>query len=136
MLHKNSQKKYNNFEKERESAIFAHKMTFSLILASSVKSGIRSYLYAFLLKGGVATSLKVLYLKKRIPLIRLLEYFCSVSTYRFAKMIGLFSFLYHATNRLMQYHRKSRPSKLNGAIAGAIAGLAVICESKQQRYEL
>ena len=54
-------------------------------------------------------------------------------THRYAVMIGLYSFLWKLVNRLLQYFRQTGPSKLNGAIAGGVAGLAIMVESREVR---
>lgn len=58
-----------------------------------------------------------------------------METHRFASMIGIFSFLWKLVNNTLMLYRRGdrRQSKMNGAISGFIAGIAVLVERRDNR---
>ncbi|KAK3829326.1 MAG: hypothetical protein J3Q66DRAFT_324911 [Benniella sp.] len=58
--------------------------------------------------------------------------FLGTDAIRFGSFFGAFSFLWKLVNNGLKLHR-GKDDRINGAIAGAIAGLALLIESKERR---
>jgi hypothetical protein len=111
--------------------------SFNEILLHSLKGGGRSFVISFLLRGGVNFVIRLFTIFKRKIGSReaFLRSFFGIETTRFASMIGLFSFLFKAISNSLYFISKKH-SKRHGAVAGAIAGLAVLVESPENRVSI
>ncbi|KAJ3359993.1 hypothetical protein HDU91_004755 [Kappamyces sp. JEL0680] len=107
------------------------------ILSHSLKGGLRSFTISYLLRGGVNFLIRLfsVFRKKSSLKVAFLQSFFGIETRRFAGMIGVFSFLFKLISNGLFYSRKEH-SKRNGAIAGAIAGLAVLIETPENRITI
>ena len=54
---------------------------------------------------------------------------------RFGAMFGVFAFLWKGVNNGMRVYR-NKEDRLNGLIAGAVAGLAILCEKQEKRVDI
>lgn len=54
---------------------------------------------------------------------------------RFAGMFGSFAFLWKLVNNGMRIYR-DKDDRLNGLVAGAVAGLAILCEKQEKRVDI
>jgi hypothetical protein len=63
--------------------------------------------------------------KGKVKLAQVLSKFFEPATARFSFMICVFSFVWKTINNVLLLRRK-KTSKLNGAISGAFAGLAIL----------
>ncbi|KAI8901798.1 hypothetical protein BC833DRAFT_576188 [Globomyces pollinis-pini] len=110
--------------------------SYSSILIHSIKGSSRSFLISFLLRGGVSFIVRlILVYRKKSTLLVALRNSMGLETQRFASMIATFSFLWKFVSNSLYYHFGTI-SKVHGAIAGAIAGLAVLIETKPNRITI
>ncbi|KAI8903202.1 hypothetical protein EDD86DRAFT_250607 [Gorgonomyces haynaldii] len=108
------------------------------ICLHAIKGSLRSFFISFLLKGGITSAIRLIkLLKGKMSLSQLIIGFFEKETFRFASMVGLYSFLWKLCNYLLNFYRgNTKPSKLNGAIAGGVAGLSVLVEDKTTRVAI
>ncbi|KAJ1343033.1 hypothetical protein BSLG_002059 [Batrachochytrium salamandrivorans] len=108
----------------------------------------RSFLISFALRGGITLAIRLFRVLRGKDLLRkaILSFFNSDS-HRFARMVGSFSFIWKLINNSLTRYRSvscppntpmspattARLSKTNGAIAGAVAGLAILFETPDNR---
>lgn len=50
-------------------------------------------------------------------------------------MFGSFAFLWKLVNNGMRIYR-DKDDRLNGLVAGAVAGLAILCEKQEKRVDI
>ncbi|KNC98268.1 uncharacterized protein SPPG_06666 [Spizellomyces punctatus DAOM BR117] len=106
------------------------------IIVHALRGGMRSFLLAYAMRGGVSFLIRLVrVLKGRLSLLAALRAFFSGESRRFALMIGSFSFSWKLINNLL-FHFRGRQSKLNGFIAGSIAGLSILFEEKETRMSI
>jgi hypothetical protein len=106
------------------------------IVSHSVLGSMKSFLIAFSLRGGVGFIIRIIAVfKQKITLLDAFKASIGIETQRFAKMISLFSFLWKLISNGLLY-QTGIYSKRNGAIAGAIAGLAVLIETPENRITI
>ncbi|KAI9101856.1 hypothetical protein DFS34DRAFT_611769 [Phlyctochytrium arcticum] len=104
------------------------------ILAHAVRGGLRSFLLGWALRGGITFLLKLIrVVKGKLPLRLALKSFFSAEPRRMGLMIGYFSFTWKLINNSLFYLRGNRQSKLNGFIAGSVAGLGILFQEKSAR---
>ncbi|KAJ3259977.1 hypothetical protein HK103_001487 [Boothiomyces macroporosus] len=97
------------------------------IFTHSATSSARVFIVSFLIRGGVKFLL--LLLKSLVDAIK--EAFGGEAT-RFGSMIGLFSFIWKLVSNSLAFI-EGKHTKRQGAIAGFLAGFAILCESKENR---
>ncbi|KAJ3337867.1 hypothetical protein HDU91_001361, partial [Kappamyces sp. JEL0680] len=103
------------------------------IFVHSLKGALRSLVLSGSIKGGISFFLSLFRVAKgKLSFGKALHVFVDPSTTRFAAMIGSFTFLWKFINNVL-YLRAGRLTKRNGAIAGAVAGLSLLFETKENR---
>ncbi|KAJ3176708.1 hypothetical protein HDU87_004847 [Geranomyces variabilis] len=104
------------------------------ILFHATTGGLRSFLLAYGMRGGIAFLIKfIAILSGRATFRAALKSFFATTSLRFASTVGSFSFLWKLINNTLAHH-SPRPSKWHGAIAGAVAGgVSILCEAKETR---
>ncbi|KAI8912375.1 hypothetical protein DFJ77DRAFT_468143 [Powellomyces hirtus] len=104
------------------------------IVVHALKGGLRSFLLAYAMRGGIAFLIKfVRVLSGRSKFRAALNSFFARDSLRFASMIGSFSLLWKLINNMLSHHRGGT-SKMHGAISGAIAGgVSILFEKKETR---
>ncbi|KAL5035403.1 hypothetical protein RTP6_003105 [Batrachochytrium dendrobatidis] len=122
--------------------------SYAAILRHATTGGIRSFLIAFALRGGVTFAIRLFRVfRRKDTFMAAIKSFFSIESRRFARMVGTFSFIWKLINNsLMRYRSLNastttpelpstahRFSKINGAIAGAVAGLAILFETEDNR---
>ncbi|KAI9338491.1 hypothetical protein BDR26DRAFT_803613 [Obelidium mucronatum] len=122
---------------EPKSSRFA---SFSEFLIHSLKGGFRSYALSFALRGGVSCVVSLVkVLKGRATLSHSFKQLFNPSVFRFANMIGSFSFFFRLISYVIRYWQRSLPLFLVGEerripfIAGCISGLSVLFETYENR---
>lgn len=71
----------------------------------------------------------------RITLSDAIKGIIELKTHRLSLFAGLFSFIWKLVNNTLAFNRK-RDGKLNSAIAGGIAGLAILVETRENRVDI
>jgi hypothetical protein len=106
--------------------------SFLQILIHSLKGGARSLVYSFGIRATITFFLKLL--QRRRDLKKCLVESGGESTIRFSAMITSFTFIWKfVCNSLLYYNGNKGDRKMYGAIAGGLAGLSVLFESKENR---
>jgi hypothetical protein len=95
------------------------------ILLHSIRDGSKVTTIAFAIKSLVAILIRLLKFKR-------IKKECFTDSIRFGGMVGGFTFLWKLVSNAL-YFKTNKVSKWNGFIAGSIAGLAVLFESKENR---
>ena len=120
------------------------------ILFHALKGSLRSFLIAFGMRGGISFAIRAFrMLSNKSTLKQAVQSFFNADSHRYARMVGSFSFIWKLVNNLLVFYRHpsrrialsaeaslkpmKKASKLNGAIAGGLAGLAILFESKDNR---
>ncbi|KAF9546269.1 hypothetical protein EC957_009882 [Mortierella hygrophila] len=108
--------------------------TFEGVLKHSILGAIRSGGVSYGLKAMVNLCLGMLKLMKGKASFGNIfkESFFGVDAIRFGSFFGVFSFLWKFVNNGLRLHR-GKDDRINGAVAGAIAGLAILIESHERR---
>jgi hypothetical protein len=98
---------------------------------------IGAFLLAYGLRGGVNFCLYLLrVLRRRARFSGILEAsFRHETAIRFGSMFGVFAFLWKLVNNGMRIYR-NKDDRLNGFIAGGVAGLAILCERADRRVDI
>ena len=99
-----------------------------------LKGTLRAFLVTLSVKGGISFFLSLMSIaKKKVSFMEAFKNaFFGMSSLRTASSVGGFAFIWKAiVNSLFKLTGKH--SKLNGAIAGAFAGLAILFETKENR---
>ncbi|KAG0029769.1 hypothetical protein BGZ81_003456 [Podila clonocystis] len=108
--------------------------TYQGVLTHALLGAIRSGGVSYGLKALVNLCLGMLKLMKGKatfgPIFK--DAFFGADAIRFGSFFGMFSFLWKFVNNGLKLHR-GKDDRLNGAIAGAIAGLAILIESHERR---
>ncbi|KAF9406971.1 hypothetical protein BGZ94_002885, partial [Podila epigama] len=111
--------------------------TFQGVFLHAVLGAIRSGGVSYGMKAMVNLCLGLLKLMKGKssfgPIFK--DAFFGADAIRFGSFFGAFSFLWKFVNNGLKLHR-GKDDRLNGAIAGAVAGLAILIESKERRAAL
>ncbi|KAI8903203.1 hypothetical protein EDD86DRAFT_215583 [Gorgonomyces haynaldii] len=103
------------------------------VVVHALKGSARAYALGFLLKGGITFLIRLVrVLQRKMSLGQALLLVFEKASHRFGLMVGTFALLWKLINNMLELKRKKR-SKLNGAIAGAVAGLAVLVETRENR---
>ncbi|KAG0332329.1 hypothetical protein BG004_001299 [Podila humilis] len=108
--------------------------TYQGVLTHAVLGAVRS--------GGVSYAMKAL-VNLLLGMLKLMngkaafgpifkDAFFGADAMRFGSFFGVFSFLWKFVNNGLKLHR-GKDDRLNGAIAGAVAGLAILIESHERR---
>ncbi|KAJ3272813.1 hypothetical protein HDV01_005241 [Terramyces sp. JEL0728] len=106
------------------------------IIKHSLKGASRSFFVAFLLRGGVSFIIRLIAVfRGRTTVFSALKASMGFETQRFAKMIASFSLTWKLISNILHFKTKKN-LKRNGAFAGAIAGLAVLIESPENRVAI
>ncbi|KAJ3160134.1 hypothetical protein HDU86_000970 [Geranomyces michiganensis] len=107
------------------------------IVAHALSGGLRSFLLAYGMRGGIAFLIKLVQvLSGRAKFIAALRSFFAKTSLRFASTVGSFSLLWKLINNLLAHH-SPRPSKLHGFVAGAVAGgVSILFETKETRVAI
>ncbi|KAF9142552.1 hypothetical protein BGX30_002696 [Mortierella sp. GBA39] len=108
--------------------------TFEGVLKHSILGAIRSGGVSYGLKAMVNLCLGMLKLMKGKASFGEIfkESFFGADAIRFGSFFGVFSFLWKFVNNGLRLHR-GKDDRINGAVAGAIAGLAILIESHERR---
>ncbi|KAH6584679.1 hypothetical protein BASA61_007325 [Batrachochytrium salamandrivorans] len=146
--HNHDQKHRLHGHEPPKSAVVPHWDSYSAILVHAASGGMRSFLISFALRGGITLAIRLFRVLRGKDLLRkaILSFFNSDS-HRFARMVGSFSFIWKLINNSLTRYRSvscppntpmspattARLSKTNGAIAGAVAGLAILFETPDNR---
>lgn len=106
--------------------------SFTQILLHSLKGGARSLVYSFGIRTTITFFLKLL--QKRKDFKKCLVEAGGESTIRFSSMISSYTFIWKLVSNLLCYYNANMGDrKINGAIAGFLAGLSILFESKENR---
>ncbi|KAL1930409.1 hypothetical protein VTP01DRAFT_10571 [Rhizomucor pusillus] len=107
------------------------------VAVHALKGGARAFLIAYGLRAGVNFCLYLLrVVRGRAPLSQLLAAsFKGENAIRFGGMFGTFALLWKLVNNGMRVYR-DKDDRLNGLVAGAVAGLAILCERQERRVDI
>ncbi|KAI8142242.1 hypothetical protein BJV82DRAFT_516914 [Fennellomyces sp. T-0311] len=107
------------------------------IAIHAIKGGARAFLLAYGLRAGVNFCFYLLrVIRKKAQLANILSAsFKNETAVRFGGMIGVFGLLWKLVNNSMRVYR-DKDDRLNGLVAGAVAGLAILCEKKEKRVDI
>ncbi|KAI9323625.1 hypothetical protein BX666DRAFT_1847844 [Dichotomocladium elegans] len=107
------------------------------VLLHALKGGARAFLLAFGVRGGVILCLSLLRVMRKGGKIGHLisTSFKNETALRFGAMFGTFAFLWKLVNNGMRIQR-DKDDRLNGLVAGAVAGLAILCERQERRVDI
>jgi hypothetical protein len=107
--------------------------SYSDIFIHSAKGSVRALMLSFTLRGGVSFLIRLVQVfRKRISFIDAIKSSLGLESRRFATMLAAFTFVWKfLSNSLYLYSGEHR--KRQGAISGALAGLAVLIESPENR---
>ncbi|KAI8393947.1 uncharacterized protein BYT42DRAFT_487758 [Radiomyces spectabilis] len=107
------------------------------LIQHAVHGGVRAFLLAYGVRGGVNFCLYLLrVIRKRAPLGRILKAsFKNLDAIRFGAMFGSFAFLWKLVNNGMRLAR-DKDDRLNGLVAGAVAGLSILFEKEDRRVNI
>ncbi|CAG8471157.1 13644_t:CDS:2 [Dentiscutata erythropus] len=108
------------------------------IVLHAVFGGLRSYLIAHGIRGGVnfLLNLLTLFRKRKGTIVRAITRgFFGPDAIRFGVAFGGFSFLWKLINNSLRYIRK-KDDKWNAFVAGSIAGISVVAEKRERRIAI
>lgn len=107
------------------------------LLIHAIKGGGRAFLLAYGIRAGVIFCLSLLrVMRKRAAFGNIITASLKNETaLRFAGMFGSFAFLWKLVNNGMRIYR-DKDDRLNGLVAGAVAGLAILCEKQEKRVDI
>ncbi|KAJ8660468.1 hypothetical protein O0I10_003926 [Lichtheimia ornata] len=107
------------------------------LLIHAIKGGGRAFLLAYGIRAGVIFCLSLLrVIRKRAAFGNIITASLKNETaLRFAGMFGSFAFLWKLVNNGMRIYR-DKDDRLNGLVAGAVAGLAILCEKQEKRVDI
>ena len=108
--------------------------TLYYILLNAIRNGAKASVLGFSIRAGLSFLLKLSgVIRKKITLRdAFLHSFMSEDSFRMCAFFGSFAFLWKSTNNILINIRR-KDDKLNGFIAGFIAGLSVLIENKNHR---
>ncbi|KAI9491182.1 hypothetical protein BDB00DRAFT_767539 [Zychaea mexicana] len=103
----------------------------------AIKGGARAFLMAYGLRAGVNLCFYLIrVIRKKAALANILSAtFKNETALRFGGMFGMFAFLWKLVNNGMRIYR-DKEDRLNGLVAGAVAGLAILCEKQESRVDI
>lgn len=105
------------------------------ILVHSLKGSARSFVIGYSTRAGISFLVKLFQSLRKKAKISLVETLFNLPSLRFAGMLSSFSFLFKLISNSLLFYRKKYDKK-NGAIAGGVAGLAILWESKGNRIAI
>ncbi|KAJ3334132.1 hypothetical protein HDU76_008594 [Blyttiomyces sp. JEL0837] len=107
----------------------------SKILPNALRVGLRSLLLGYGIRSGLTLLLKLISVSRgKISLIEALKRSLTAEdSIRFSIFFGLFGFLWKGVNSLMIWGRGGKDDKVNGFVAGFVAGLSILAERKSRR---
>ncbi|KAI7852821.1 hypothetical protein BDC45DRAFT_179185 [Circinella umbellata] len=107
------------------------------IAIHAIKGGARAFLMAYGLRAGVHFCFYLLrVIRKKAALSNILSTTLKNEVaLRFGAMFGVFAFLWKGVNNGMRVYR-NKEDRLNGLVAGAVAGLAILCEKQEKRVDI
>ncbi|RKP14528.1 hypothetical protein BJ684DRAFT_19076 [Piptocephalis cylindrospora] len=105
------------------------------VLTHAITGAARAYIQTLLGRGGLTFFIKLLAVSRgKLSVGKAFRTsFGSEETRRFAATFGLFAFLWKAVNNGIRVARGGRVDPWNGAIAGGVAGLAILAEAPERR---
>ncbi|KAH6567936.1 hypothetical protein BASA62_005762 [Batrachochytrium salamandrivorans] len=146
--HNHDQKHRLHGHEPPKSAVVPHWDSYSAILVHAASGGMRSFLISFALRGGITLAIRLFRVLRGKDLLRkaILSFFNSDS-HRFARMVGSFSFIWKLINNSLTRYRSvscppntpmspattARLSKTTALLLGAVAGLAILFETPDNR---
>ncbi|KAF9163534.1 hypothetical protein DFQ26_002420 [Actinomortierella ambigua] len=104
------------------------------VLRHALLGAVRSFGVTYGMKALVNFLLGLIKVSKgKAPFVQVLrDAFTGRDSLRFGAFFGMFSFLWKFVNNSLKLHR-GKDDRINGAIAGAIAGLAILIENHERR---
>lgn len=106
------------------------------IILYASRTSIRAFLVGYLLRGGFTALVKLLaLLKRKISFLDLLVAALGQDSLRFGTFFGSFTFLWKSTQNLLALYRKKH-DKLNGFVAGLVAGVSLLVEKPERRVQI
>ncbi|KAF9977993.1 hypothetical protein BGZ73_004118 [Actinomortierella ambigua] len=104
------------------------------VLRHALLGAVRSFGVTYGMKALVNFLLGMIKVSKgKAPFFRVLkEAFTGHDSLRFGAFFGMFSFLWKFVNNSLKLHR-GKDDRINGAVAGAVAGLAILIEHHERR---
>jgi len=107
------------------------------IIRHALRGGARAFLLAYGVRAGVNFCLYLIrVVRKRAAISNILNAsFRSLDALRFGAMFGSFSLLWKLINNGMRHYR-GKEDRLNGMVAGSIAGLSILFEKKERRVDI
>ncbi|KAJ3193454.1 hypothetical protein HK101_004807 [Irineochytrium annulatum] len=104
------------------------------ILLHALRNGARASILGYSIRSGLLLLLRLIrvYSRKMTLADAIRKSFGSEDAVRFVAFFGLFAFLWRGTNSVVTRIR-GREGKINGFIAGSVAGLSVLVETKSRR---
>lgn len=113
------------FEKENKH----RPQNYKQVALHSVNGALQSFLMGWAMRGGVDFVLKLIaLLRGRRTTLRavLIDSLFTRESLRYGVCTGTFSFLWKSVNNSMRVYRGGETSRVNGAVAGAVAGLSLL----------
>ncbi|RIB15809.1 hypothetical protein C2G38_2039098 [Gigaspora rosea] len=127
-----------NYRNDNKKIVIRKPNTPKAIVLHAIFGGLRSYLIAHGIRGGVNFLLNLLavYRKRKGTIVRAFTHGCfGTDAIRFGVAFGGFSFLWKLINNGLRYIRK-KDDKWNAFVAGSIAGISVIAEKRERRITI